>query len=84
MLTALPLSPLCRQAEAALRRHPYLALRRLACEEDAEGALVLRGCVTCYYLKQIAQTTVARLPGVTSIANEIEVIPDRPVIRADA
>jgi hypothetical protein len=60
------------EAERLLRRSPYLILRNVCCEEQ-EGRLVLRGRVPCYYLKQIAQTTIVGAAGQHEIVNEIEV-----------
>jgi osmotically-inducible protein OsmY len=60
-------------AERALRSSPYLALRNVACD-SRDGALVLRGCLPTYYLKQVAQAVVARVEGVRQVVNEIEVV----------
>jgi hypothetical protein len=60
-------------AESCLRGNPYLALKNVSCEYH-EGVLTLRGCLPSYYLKQVAQTAVARVAGGVRIVNEIEVI----------
>ncbi len=60
-------------AEIRLRGNSYLALKNVSCEYR-EGVLTLRGCLPSYYLKQMAQTAVARLDGVQRIDNLIEVI----------
>jgi osmotically-inducible protein OsmY len=60
-------------AESRLRCNSYLALKNVSCEYN-EGVLTLRGCLPTYYLKQMAQTAVARVDGVQRIVNEIEVI----------
>ncbi len=60
-------------AENRLRCNSYLALKNVSCEYR-EGVLTLRGCLPSYYLKQMAQTAVARLDGVQRIDNQIEVI----------
>jgi osmotically-inducible protein OsmY len=39
--------------------------------------IVLRGTVTSFYLKQMAQSVVATLPDVDGLSNEIEVVPAR-------
>lgn len=57
----------CRLREAAFRFS-----RCVSCEYQ-EDCLVLRGQVPSYYLKQIAQTVVAKLPGVKQIDNQIQV-----------
>jgi osmotically-inducible protein OsmY len=65
-------------AERCLRWSPYLALRSVSCE-CREGVLVLRGCLPSYYLKQVAQEVVARLEGVETVDNQIQVVaPARP------
>jgi osmotically-inducible protein OsmY len=66
-------------AEAAtgcLRASPYNAMRRVSCE-CAHGVLFLRGRLSSFHHKQVAQETVARIDGVTQVVNEIEVT-DRP------
>jgi hypothetical protein len=61
-------------AEHQLRANSHLALRSLSCETH-EGVLFLRGSLPTYYLKQLAQTLVADVPGVRAIVNEIDVVP---------
>jgi osmotically-inducible protein OsmY len=71
-------SPLegCRQIEAMaradLRRSPYAELWRITCEYH-EGILTLRGHVSSFYMKQIAQTIVLRVDGVERVVNRVEV-----------
>ena len=60
-------------AERCLRSNPYLALKNVSCD-CREGVLVLRGCLPSYYLKQLAQEVVARLEGVQTIDNQIQVV----------
>jgi osmotically-inducible protein OsmY len=60
-------------AENCLRSNAYLALKNVTCDYH-EGVLTLRGCLPTYYLKQIAQTAVARVAGGARIVNEIEVV----------
>lgn len=64
------------QAEYLLRKQAHLALRRVWCEEIAPAQLVLHGCVPSYYLRQLAESTVAQVEGIRSLANEIEVLTD--------
>ena len=62
-------------AEAAtesLQNSPYHAVRTVLCEWD-HGILFLRGKLSSFYLKQVAQETVARLKGLTLLVNEIQV-----------
>src|SRR5260370_26501430 len=60
-------------AEARLRGNPYPALKNVLCGYD-QGVLTLRGCLSSYYLKQLAQEAVAEVEGVARIENLIEVI----------
>jgi hypothetical protein len=63
-------SCLARTIEDRLRRSGYLALREVAC--DTRGGIVrLRGCLPTYYLKQVAQETVAEVHDVRRIINRI-------------
>ena len=71
---SLPTYELARAAEARLRTTPYLAIQRIACECDHRGVLFLRGRLPNFYQKQIAQEAVARLPGVSQVINETEVV----------
>src|SRR3954452_23660823 len=61
-------------AESRLRCNPYLALKNVSCAYH-DGVLTLHGCLPTYYLKQMAQATVARVEGVERIVNEIDVMP---------
>lgn len=66
------LSELGETAQDHLRRSPYSAIRRVSCEVR-HATLVLHGRLPSYYLKQVAQETVARLDGVIQVVNEVEV-----------
>ncbi len=57
-----------------LRKSNYHQLTRVDCDFHA-GVLTLRGTVSSYYLKQIAQSRVRRIPGVESIVNRLQVTP---------
>lgn len=61
------------RAETTLRHNSYLSLKNVHCD-FREGVLILRGCLPTYYLKQMAQSVVARMDGVLHILNEIEVV----------
>jgi osmotically-inducible protein OsmY len=74
--TQLPIEEL---AERQLRGNSYLALKNLSCEYR-DGALVLRGLLPTYYLKQLAQEAVAHVEGVARIENQIQVL--APDLRA--
>lgn len=57
----------------ALARNPYFANRNVRIELQ-EDEIVLKGSVTTYYLKQLAQESVRSLNSAEKIRNEIEVI----------
>jgi osmotically-inducible protein OsmY len=61
------------EARTRILHHPHLAVQRIWCEYS-EKTLFLHGHVPSYYLKQLAQTAVAGLDGVTQVVNEIEVL----------
>lgn len=56
-----------------LRKSPHAALRQLSCT-DEDGVLVLHGQASSYYLKQLAQESIADLKGAIQIVNRIEVV----------
>jgi hypothetical protein len=69
-----PQASLQSAAERALRSGSYPALKNVSCDYRG-GALVLRGCLPSYYLKQMAQEVVAhQVPGVGRLDNQIQVI----------
>ena len=51
----------------------YQALRTVSCEY-CQGAVVLRGRVSTYYLKQLAQTALLACPLIAAVVNQIEVV----------
>ena len=57
----------------AIERHPHLKRRKLHFETHS-GRVVLRGTVSSYYQKQMAQEAVRRLQGVEGIDNHLEVV----------
>ncbi len=68
----LPSHELVIAASGRLQQNPYLAVRTVSCECD-RGVLVLRGRLSTFYQKQVAQEAVAGLRGVEQVVNEIEV-----------
>ncbi len=62
-------------AIGALRRSSYPEVRYIWCEWH-DGVLTLRGQVSNFYLKQIAQSVVLqRLEGIVTLDNRVEVVP---------
>jgi osmotically-inducible protein OsmY len=68
-------------AQAALRRSAYFELRNVSCDFSG-GTLTLHGRVPTYYLKQLAQASVADVPGVIEVHNRVEVAAPREVYRS--
>jgi hypothetical protein len=73
-MTSIPL-PVRSQAIQVLRHSAHPALRRLSVEET-DTALVIKGSVSSYYLKQLAQETLKRVRGPRHLVNEVEVVRD--------
>jgi osmotically-inducible protein OsmY len=57
-------------AERRLHGNSHQALKNVSCTYQG-GVLVLQGTLPTYYLKQIAQETIARMEGVERIENQI-------------
>ena len=55
-----------------LRASPYKAMRRVSCE-CKHDVLFLRGRLSSFHEKQVAQEVVSGVSGVTQVVNEIEV-----------
>lgn len=69
-------------ATGALRRSSYPEVRYIWCEWH-DGVLTLRGQVSNFYLKQIAQSIVLqRLEGIVTLDNQVEVIPAATTVEA--
>lgn len=60
------------QVSTALRQNPHLKARNLRFETTARR-VTLRGQVTSWYQKQMAQETLLRLDGVDRVENHLEV-----------
>ena len=60
-------------AQASLRASAYSELRALACDSH-EGVLSIRGRVSSFYLKQLAQAAVRDVPGIEVIHNQVQVV----------
>jgi osmotically-inducible protein OsmY len=60
------------RARERLRLSPHYDVRSVSCEFD-RGVLCLRGRLSSFYQKQLAQETVAHLPGVKRVVNEVVV-----------
>jgi len=59
-------------AMGRLRDSPYKVFAGVSCECD-HGVLFLRGQLSSFHHKQVAQEAVARVSGVAQVVNEIEV-----------
>ena len=65
--------PIQAEAQSRLRKSHYHELRFVSCEFH-EGVLTLRGRVSSYHLKQLAQELIRRLDGAEEVNNRLEVI----------
>jgi hypothetical protein len=65
-------------AQTALRRSAYVELHDVTCDYSG-GILTLKGRVPTYYLKQLAQASVASVPGVIEVHNRVEVTAPRAI-----
>jgi hypothetical protein len=65
-------SALVRLASLRLAENSHASLRRVSCT-DREGVLMLRGRVASCHLKQLAQSIVSKIDGVSKIVNCLEV-----------
>ena len=64
------------EAQSRLRTSGYHELHLVSCEFH-EGVLTLRGHVSSFYLKQVAQTLIRDLDGVGEINNRLDVAAPR-------
>lgn len=60
------------RVQRALQRHPSLTNGKLQCETN-DGRVTLRGVVSTYYQKQIAQELLRGVEGVREVVNHLEV-----------
>ena len=59
-------------ARQRLHSSGYALLKLVQCEQK-NGVIVIRGTVSSYFLKQIAQEQLRSIQGMTRIVNELEV-----------
>jgi hypothetical protein len=72
-MTAITLSAdIHSRAQAALRNSPFYELRELRVDQRHE-ALVISGCVSSYYHKQLAQEVIRSVCRDTKVINKIRV-----------
>jgi osmotically-inducible protein OsmY len=64
--------PLDERIISALENNPYLNRRNLRFETH-EGRVILRGEVSTFFQKQMAQESLRQVEGIDEIANELEV-----------
>jgi hypothetical protein len=67
---------IAEMAQRVLRQSSYFELREVSCDFSG-GVLTLRGHVPSYHLKQLAQASVADVPGVIEVHNRVEVVTPR-------
>jgi osmotically-inducible protein OsmY len=68
-----PASRILAMAKDRFQCHAHLSVQRIWCEFN-DARLFLRGQVPSFYLKQLAQTAVSGIDGVSQVVNEIEVL----------
>lgn len=78
MLTAEPMDrihshPAESTARERLAKTGYRTLRSVECS-FRDGRMILRGEVSSYYHKQLAQESIRNAPHVNQIVNQIEVV----------
>lgn len=61
------------QAAHALKKSSHPSLRKLSVE-GTEGALIISGRVTSYYLKQLAQETIMSCREGLQLVNKVDVV----------
>jgi osmotically-inducible protein OsmY len=67
-----------REAQLRLRKSGYRQLHLISCEFHG-SVLTLRGRVSTFHMKQVAQTLIRGMKGVAEINNQLEVVaPPRP------
>jgi osmotically-inducible protein OsmY len=71
-----PYHDVTERARERLRKSAYVPVRSLCCEFD-RGVLRLRGSLSSFYQKQLAQEAVAGLRGVDEVVNEVAVVSQR-------
>ena len=67
-----PYHDVTERAREYLRQCPHQEVRAVSCEFD-RGVLRLRGRLSSFYHKQLAQEAVARLSGVKEVVNDVVV-----------
>jgi hypothetical protein len=64
---------LASRAKSELEQSPVPALRKLSVQQSGES-LVIRGRVSRFYYKQLAQETVRAVSGGLRVVNSVEVL----------
>jgi hypothetical protein len=67
---------LAQTARQRLHNAAYASIRGLTYKCDDRGVLYLRGQLSSYYQKQLAQEAVAGPPGIVRVLNQAEVADD--------
>ncbi len=68
-----PIESMSVEVQRVLHSSSHCGLRCVRCK-FADGVVTLSGEVVSYYLKQVAQTIVGRLPQVRQVRNELRVV----------
>lgn len=65
---------------AQLLRHSSIPALRNLCVDETETAVVISGCVSSYYLKQLAQETILPILGPRELVNHVTVVRQSAVL----
>jgi len=68
-----PAVPVQAEAQSQLRKSGYYELHVVSCDFH-EGVLTLRGRVSSFHLKQVAQELMRQLDGAEEVNNRLEVV----------
>src|SRR5262245_31936728 len=64
-----------RSARAIIEQHHYFRGRSASFDlEERNNVLTVRGSVPSFYLKQLLQTTLRNIEGVSRVDNQVEVV----------
>ncbi|HEX5470812.1 MAG TPA: BON domain-containing protein [Lacipirellulaceae bacterium] len=65
--------PLFERIHAALTTNPHVPVHKVQVEEAEDGRVVLKGSVSSFFEKQMAQEAIRRVDGVQRIENMLQV-----------
>ncbi|MEM7783794.1 MAG: BON domain-containing protein, partial [Planctomycetota bacterium] len=66
--------PILTKVKSSLANLGYPQLNQIKCEQEG-STVVLKGELASFYMSQLAQTTVSKVPGVVRVENRVTVGP---------